>query len=262
MTTKAKTAIGAAAIMIVAAVFTSSVLIPRTQTVIPADGVIPVTGVVRDVRGNPVGGAVVGIPPGTRDSVKTDAEGRFSFNLKTKWALQSEPDAQRVISMGEFTQPHIFVRDRENNRAGIVALGDPTKPKSITLTRSLALSGRVVSEDRVGMERVNVIFSLSPTGTVWDAYFADSTVVTDENGQYLLSGLPILPGGYYGIHVRWAPGRKGNDWVGQIRITGEDGRTVEAEDRHSSARWPGKKDHDWRVAVQDIVIAQQRAQFR
>jgi hypothetical protein len=217
---------------------------------------------VRDVRGNPVEGAVVGIPPGTRDSVKTDAQGRFSFNLKTKWALQIEPNPESVISKRAFTQPYIFVRDSQNNRAGIVGLGNPTKKKTITLLPGLTIAGRVVNEDRTGINGVNVIFSLSPTGTVWDAYFADSTVTTDEQGQYQIHGLPILSSGYYGIHVRWAPGKNGNDWVGQIRINGKEGEFAEAEDRHSSTRWPTKIDANGQVAVQDIVVAQQRAQFR
>jgi hypothetical protein len=262
MTTKAKIFIGVATIVVLTTVPTALFLSQGTANVIPIDGVIPVTGIVSDTRGNPVEGAVVGIPPGTRDSVKTDAQGRFSFNLKSKLALQVEPDPKRVISEREFTQPYIFVRDSENHRAGIIPLGNPTQNKTITLTQSLTFAGRVVNEERVGMNGVSVIFSLSPTGTDWDAYFAESTVTTDEQGRYEIHGLPILPRGYYGIHVRWAPGKGGRDWVGQVRINSEDGTLAEAEDRHSSTRWPTKKDNNWRVPVQDIVVAQQRAQFR
>lgn len=262
MTTKAKILLGVGTIIVLATVPTSLFLTQRMAASIPTNGVISVIGVVRDTRGNPIEGAVVGIPPGTRDGVKTDTQGKFSFNLKTKHALGVEADPQRVISRREFTQPYIFVRDSENHRAGIIPLGNPTKEKAITLTRSLTFTGRVVNEERIGMGGVDVIFSLSPTGTVWDAYFADSTVTTDDQGRYQIHGLPILPRGYYGIHVRWAPGRNGSDWVGQVRINNDEGTFAEAEDRHSSTRWPTKKDENWRVPVQDIVVAQQRAQFR
>ncbi len=257
--TKAKTRIvvglGVLFVPVIAIVTTKGIRAHKISATIQSGGILPVSGIVVDAHGQPIAGAIVCIPPGASDEAKTDARGRFEFNLQTKWAMQAEADKKSAASQGRFTQSRIFVRDTAHNLAGIVELGKVAQQKAITMTPAMTISGRVVDARGTGIKGAKVDFSLSPIGASWDAYFPESVVLTDDQGRYEISAMPVLPGGYYSIHVRWKPGNKGVDWVGQINMADDTTGKIEVQDRHGgSSPWPVRKDESGRVEVNDIVV--------
>ena len=240
----------------------------NVSSTIRSGGVIPISGTVVDAQGRPIEGAIVSVPPGTPDSVKTDAQGRFKYGLQTKWALQVESDRDSAVNRGLFAQSYLMVRDPVNNLGGIIQLGKVSESKTVRLAPGLIITGKVMDEHGTGIKGAKVNFSLAPANADWDSYFDQNIydkILTDEQGRYEISAMPFLPDGHYSLHLRWKPGNDGASYVGRITMASTDEIEVEGgqfNGEPSASHWPVRKDESGRVEINLIVIANGEARFQ
>ncbi|HCO92792.1 MAG TPA: hypothetical protein DIU00_02385, partial [Phycisphaerales bacterium] len=158
-----------------------------------------VTGIVRDQKGQPVGGAMISICPG-RDDATSDSQGRFEIRWQT-------PEWSRAMT------PHVIARHLERNLAAAVEIEEDARLIDINMTTGVVLAGKVVDVDDKPVEKayLNLTFRSSNYGISMKR----EKGVTNAEGYYEIRAVP--PHHEYSVNA-------GADGYGrnEVRITTDD----------------------------------------
>jgi len=150
-----------------------------------------IRGIVRDETGKPVIGALVLPLPHGGHPVTTGANGKFEL---------LGPSENRRIEM-------LLVRDINDNLAAAVEFSDRNEPADITLTKGIAITGRIT--DPNGMPIAGAKIHPSVHSEEWRAGFGYTVFQpTDSNGIYEIKALPV--GQDYSVGTGGVEGYGGN----------------------------------------------------
>jgi len=134
-----------------------------------------IAGVVRDENGEPLVGVRLSICPFGRETVSTDAEGRFDID----WEPQSIGSEEIVYC--------ILARHVQRNLAAVVEINEDMKTLDIKLEPGVILTGKVVDSNDKSIEgaQVNVSLRVSNFGMILE----QEQVRTDAEGTFEIKAI-------------------------------------------------------------------------
>ena len=166
-----------------------------------------VAGVVRDPSGAPAAGVTVyGFP--FDGKVATGSDGRFTVSIPDHNVLGEKAQESGLIA-----------QDVQRNLAAVTTAPSGADSVEITLRPSVILAGRVTDPDGKGIQRARVQVDLPGRRlSIWG-----SSVLTDVEGRYQISGVPAVPGRKYEVRV-WEADGFGRDQASVWLLRGQSGR--------------------------------------
>ena len=139
-----------------------------------------ITGVVKDVDGNPVEGVAIMLMPNyyTNTNVVTDSNGKYVINWK--------PANYSWVEMPMY----VLARKKDSNLAGTSEITLDSKKADIDLKQGFMLRGKVINEDGDPLEGASISISLMAGNWAGNIYRGASDIKTDSDGIYEIASLP------------------------------------------------------------------------
>ena len=134
-----------------------------------------ISGVVRDITGDPLEGAEIRVVPAEPSLGRSNADGRFDLEYEPK------KDA------GHETDYYLSIRHKARNLVALMLIDEDTKSINLRLNPAVTLKGAVV--DTGGRSVANAEVRVLIRGANWKGSTTYDTAQTDANGQFLFKAV-------------------------------------------------------------------------
>ena len=157
------------------------------QNVLQQQGTVKVTGVIKDIAGEPVIGANV-VVKGTTNGIISDIDGNFTLSVRSGDVLVISYLGYQTqeITVGRKTNFNIILKDDAKSLDEVVVVGFGTQ-KKVNLTGAVSMVDAKVMEDRPVINAVQAL-----QGAVPGLQITSNSGALDKNASIRIRGANTL----------------------------------------------------------------------